>query len=73
MAAWQCNPDTNIHSFKISYIKLSTQILVIPGLALMKQSFPELLSFFEQQNFIESSELQKDGSHTMKLAALFIV
>lgn len=39
----------------------------------MKQSFPELLSFFEQQNFIESSELQKDGSHTMKLAAVFIV
>lgn len=45
MAAWQCNPDTNIHSLKISYIKLRTQILVIPGVALMKV-FSRTAEFF---------------------------
>lgn len=39
----------------------------------MKQSFPELLNYLEQQNFTQSAELQKDGSHAMKSAAVLIV
>lgn len=46
----------------MNYINLRTQIEVILGVALMKQSFAELLNFLEQQNFIQSAELQKDGS-----------